>query len=283
VQTLAREYEKRLTGLGLGDLPPRPRFVLCATDMAFGVNWIFEKSHMGDYRAGYVEPPPASWTLGRATAASSCFPPVFNPMPVRVAPGSLLRGNEPRGEEREAAISDLRLTDGGVYDNLGLEPVWKSHATLLVSDGGAPFGAEPDRGLFHRLGRYSQIIMSQVGALRKRWLISNFLTKELSGTYWGVGSAVANYGLEGWPGYSEHLVDTVVSPIRTDLDAFSEAEVAVLENHGYMLTAVAIERHAPELVQSHRPAVAPYPEWMDEDLVGRALEDSDKRRIFGRG
>ena len=31
----------------------------------------------------------------------------------------------------------LRLTDGGIYDNLGLEPIWKRYRTILVSDGGA--------------------------------------------------------------------------------------------------------------------------------------------------
>ena len=33
----------------------------------------------------------------------------------------------------------LLLTDGGVYDNLGLETVWKRLKTLLASDAGAPF------------------------------------------------------------------------------------------------------------------------------------------------
>jgi hypothetical protein len=32
--------------------------------------------------------------------------------------------------------SDVMLTDGGVYDNLGLETAWKRYKTVLVSDGG---------------------------------------------------------------------------------------------------------------------------------------------------
>ena len=28
----------------------------------------------------------------------------------------------------------LELTDGGIYDNLGLEPIWRDHAVVLVSD-----------------------------------------------------------------------------------------------------------------------------------------------------
>ena len=41
----------------------------------------------------------------------------------------------------------MRLSDGGLYDNLGLEPVWKSRAVLLASDGGAAFDFAVDRGL----------------------------------------------------------------------------------------------------------------------------------------
>jgi len=52
----------------------------------------------------------------------------------------------------------MRLTDGGDYDNLGLEPVWKTHQAVLVSDGGAPFDVSEDQGLIWRLSRYSAIL-----------------------------------------------------------------------------------------------------------------------------
>ena len=39
---------------------------------------------------------------------------------------------------------DVVLSDGGVYDNLGLETVWKSYTTVLVSDGVGKTEAEPD-------------------------------------------------------------------------------------------------------------------------------------------
>ena len=34
------------------------------------------------------------------------------------------------------------LTDGGVYDNMGLETVWKRYQTVLVSDAGAKIEPE---------------------------------------------------------------------------------------------------------------------------------------------
>lgn len=285
-RAMARSYERNLahrggTPLRLSDLPERPRFIFCATDMAFGVNWISTREWVGDYQVGHAPPPPA-WTVGRAVAASSCFPPVFNPLPVDLAPeqfaGGLALGRADYGD----CVRGLRLTDGGNYDNLGLEPVWKQAEYVLVSDGGGVFRAEPDRSLVWRLSRYTDILGNQVAALRKRWLISNFILGEMKGTYWGIGSDAAGYG--GAPaGYSGELIREVVSKVRTDLDAFSAAEASVLENHGYMLAEAAVRRHVPELAARPAPFDIPHPGWLDEDNVRRALADSDKRRLpFGR-
>ena len=37
------------------------------------------------------------------------------------------------------------LTDGGVYDNLGLETAWKRYTTIVVSDGGGQMAPSPSR------------------------------------------------------------------------------------------------------------------------------------------
>ena len=42
-------YAARLSAAKLGTLPERPRFVLCATDMGYGVNFVFERDRVGDY------------------------------------------------------------------------------------------------------------------------------------------------------------------------------------------------------------------------------------------
>jgi len=287
VKALASAYERKLASNGskplvLADLPDSLRFVFCATDMVFGVDWIFTKEHVGDYQVGYVRSPRA-WTVGRAVAASSCFPPIFNPLPVDVPADQFSGGNAGRNPNFSEYVAGLRLTDGGVYDNMGLEPVWKTSKYILVSDGGATFDPEPDMSLIWRLSRYTEIIGNQVGALRRRWLISSFVTDVLDGTYWGVGSNTGSYD-KGAVGYSKELVDEIISEVRTDLDAFSEAEAGVLENHGYMLADVAIHHHVPELIEpSARPFTIPHPEFMDETLVRVKLSDSHKRKFpFGR-
>lgn len=283
VRVLERAYAARLTPLRLSALPERPNFVLCATDMQFGVNWVFERERAGDFQVGYVSPPPADWPLALAVAASSCFPPIFNPRKLRLDPARFTGGMYPAGRRRDGLVRGMRLTDGGDYDNLGLEPVWKSHQVVLVSDGGAPFDVSEDRGLLWRVERYSAIAQNQAHAVRVRWLIDSYTSGEFSGTYWGVASAPSSYD-PSYPGYTKVLATDIIARIRTDLDAFSDAEAAVLENHGYWLADAALRKHAPDLVTAGaREARAPHAEWMDETKVRAALRDSRRRSIpFGR-
>lgn len=70
-------------------------------------------------------------------------------------------------------------------------------------------------------------------------------------------------------------MDSVVSEVRTDMDAFSEAEIDVLENHGYQIAEAAIQTHIPALIGTDAAGFStPHPEWMDEPRVENALKDS---------
>lgn len=280
VKTLAAEYESKLTKLKLVDLPSKPNFIYCATDLAFGVDWNFRRDCMGDYQAGYIRPTPPDWPVARAVAASSCFPPVFDPLRMPFSP-SRYKDGKAQGPDADTARAGISLSDGGVYDNLGLEPIWKDHAIVLSSDGGAVFDFEADKNFFGRVQRYVSIQGNQALALRKRWLISNFLSGVMQGTYWGIASMTANYGPKAPPGYSEDVVN-MIGKIRTDLDRFSDAEKAVLENHGYLLAEAAVQQHLPaQALKPNPPLAIPNPEWMDETRAKAALKDSWKRKILG--
>lgn len=286
VEALAARYEKELTGLRLAALPERPEFLFLATDMAYGVSWAFTREWMGDYQVGYMKPPP-EFSVARAVAASACFPPLFAPLRLRMDPGALKGGSAPHGPQRDECLSDFRLTDGGDYDNMGLEPVWKSHAVVLVSDAGGLFTNESDRGLLWRVPRYQAIQERQARGLRKRWLIASFSAGTVDGTYWGVGGAASHYD-EASAGYSPALAREVIAEIRTDLDAFSDAEADVLENHGYLLADAALRKHVPSLLPDPMPAaVVPHPRWFppqsSEDAIRSALAGSGKRKTWGRG
>jgi NTE family protein len=285
VLALAALYGRHLTGLLLADLPQRPRFVVCATDMVFGVNWVFERGRMGSWQAGYAKPP-ADWPLGRAVAASSCFPPLFPPLLVGLSPDTF-RGGAYRGPGRSALLARLSLTDGGVYDNLGLEPVWKGHSTVLVSDGGSRLDFSWTANPLRRVSRYASILQSQAGALRRRWLGASLATGVFRGAYWGIAGSTAGPGGRRVPAgslsYTRGLALRTLATVRTDLDRFTDAEVAVLENHGYLSGAAALAQHAPELLPAPVPACSPpHPSWMDEARVADALRESSKRFSWQR-
>jgi NTE family protein len=294
VLALAEHYERHLTPLRLAELPERPHFILCATDMIFSVNWEFDRERMGDWQAGYV-PTPSDWPLARAVAASSCFPPLFPPLPVNLRPDSYKRGSY-RGRDRLQLLRRMSLTDGGVYDNLGLEPVWKRHAVVLVSDGGGRFGFTWASTPLSRVFAYSNILQIQIGALRVRWLQSSFSAHVLQGAYWGLTSP-GSAGRPAGAGYSQELARERIGVIRTDLDAFSEAESSVLENQGYLQADAALTRAVTEgkldasLLPNPLPALqVPSPLWMDETRVMDALRNGHERisverwwqRLLGR-
>ena len=267
-------------------LPDHPRFVFCGTDMAFGANFVFERDRVGSYLAGYA--PPESFTLAQAVAASACFPPLFGPLRIDRA-HERFRGGRAKGvsaDERKQILEDLRVTDGGVYDNMGLEPVWKSHRVVLVSDAGGLMDAEADKNFFWRIQRYQSIQDTQARALRKRFLISGYAQGTINGAYFGVASSPTHYAGAQDPGYSKAFAMDVIRNIRTDLDAFSDVEQAVLMNHGYALVDAAVRTHVPELIPTDAAFALPFPAFAPstttEDELKRRLAGSEKRKLTGR-
>jgi NTE family protein len=87
----------------------------------------------GDYQAGYKKTGLDSIKIAYAAAASACFPPLFAPLDPLIK-GNEFKGGKATGPEADECRSRIRLSDGGVYDNMGLEPVWKNAETLLASD-----------------------------------------------------------------------------------------------------------------------------------------------------
>lgn len=285
VELLAETLEPHIGARGLKDLPKAPRFIFCATNLGFGVNWVFERTRMGDYQMGYLladDGERLEWPLSLAVAISACFPPVFNAYRFTTT-GKTFQNGLASDIDRARVGKNLRLNDGGNYDNLGLEPLWKRRKYILVSDGGGVFEYLPDSGLFWRLLRYVSVLDAQARALRRRWLVSSFEEGRLEGTYWGIGSAAKRYEQTRQGEYSYDNAQRYIAKIRTDLDAFSETEMGILENHGYTLADVAVSRYlANKLEVPNIPFLLPFPKYTD-DKLSELLKCSNTQRVFGRG
>jgi NTE family protein len=190
---VAAAYNSHLFSHGtLQDLPDRPRFVINATNVKTGGLWRFSKPYMADYRIGVYPHPDLE--LAVAVAASSAFPPVLSPVRLSLDPTRF--SEDDRGPQHERPYTEEAvLSDGGVYDNLGLETAWKRYTTILVSDGGGQMMPEPKAHTDwarHSM-RITSVIDNQVRSLRKRQTIAGFERGDRDGAYWGIRSSIEKF------------------------------------------------------------------------------------------
>jgi NTE family protein len=232
----------------LQDLPlpnEGPEFILYGTNYQSGVSVRFTRQYVSDYRVGSFSNPKIP--LATVIAVSSAFPPLFSPIILKTASQNWKRTKFADLFDSLAYRQKLYLADGGVYDNLGIEAIWKRYATVLVSDAGSPLNPNPKpRWLTisstKEMLRVLGIAIEQQRALRKRYLIDDFEHKKQHGTYWGITTRINDYKL---PNAMVHDTSTTKSlkDIRTRLNKFSTEEQGHLINWGYALADAAMRRH----------------------------------------
>ena len=243
-------------GATLQQLPVHPRFVINATNVQSGALWRFMRPYMRDYRVGSVPNPET--LLAVAVAASSAFPPFLSPMRLRLQPSDYAPAGPTEDLHREPYLSDVRLSDGGVYDNLGLETAWKRYDTILVSDAGGRLKPEDDpKGDWGRHSRrVIDVVNNQVRSLRTRLLIDSFDRKVRKGTYWGIRTDIRSY----------QLSDALPCPVdRTTVLANVDTRLARLDpdlqerliNWGYAVCDAAMRRRVDSTLPP--PTGFPYP------------------------
>ena len=244
---IALAYRRFLFGgATLQDLPKAPEFLINATNVETGTLWRFTRAFMADYQVGEIRKP--TLDLASAVAASSAFPPFLSPYVLRVKEADFARVH--CADRR--LLAEISLTDGGAYDNLGLETVWKRYANVLVSDAGAGLDADPapQANWGGHSKRVIDIIYRQVTALRKRQLIASYKLPKGSpgrrlGTYWGIGSDIAHFRLPGaLPAPLERTAELAAIPTR--FKRLSPELQERLINWGYAICDTAIRRHFPQ-------------------------------------
>lgn len=239
-----RAYGKYLFGdATLQDLPADgegPRFVINATNVQSGVLWRFSRPYMADYRVGIVHKPTISLAL--AVTASSAFPPVLSPARMELPPGLVQKGEKQTEDlHEEPYTTDIFLSDGGVYDNLGLETVWKKYDTVLVSDGGGQMAPEAQPHVdWARHGlRVNTIIDNQVRSLRKRQVVGSLEAGDRKGAYWRMRSDIAKFPAAGTLP-CPHGRTMQLAELGTRLKAMDRVTQERLINWGYAVSDAGV-------------------------------------------
>jgi NTE family protein len=239
---IANAYDDDLFhGATLQALPDEPRFVINATNVQSGVLWRFMKPYMRDYRVGEVKQPTV--LLAQAVAASSAFPPALSPFELHLT-SAHFEPNSGHDLQREPFTSRVILTDGGVYDNLGLETAWKRYETILVSDAGGKTQAEeePKSDWARHSYRVLNLIDNQVRALRKRQTIDSFKSGARKGAYWGIRTNIADYQLpDALDCPFERTLALAETPTR--LKRIDDRLQEQLINWGYAVCDAALRKH----------------------------------------
>jgi NTE family protein len=245
-------YRKHLFGdATLQNLPDHPRFVINATNVQSGVLWRFMRPYMRDYRVGEVKIPHVP--LAKAVAASSAFPPFLSPVRLELHNDDFTPKS---GDDLQFPpyTTEVVLTDGGTYDNLGLETAFKRFGTVLVSDGGGKMSPEeePHADWARHSYRVLEVIDNQVRSLRKRQLIEPFERKARKGTYWGIRTHIKDYELaDSLLAAEDRVAELAATPTR--LKRVDEERQERLINWGY---ASATPRCENTWMRSCRAAIS---------------------------
>lgn len=251
----------------LQELPQTPQFAFLATSMRTGkaVAFLREGFHDGSKLLSCPDMP-----VARAVAASSAFPPVFPPVPM---------GSKDFLRSSQSPFVDELITDGGVYDNLGLTKLSSDAAArsdeqwctiMLVSDASAPFGTSASdrfRTMINRGVRTTDILMKRVSDLEANAHARRGADEESDARPLilrvKIDTILEPDSIPTHPTFKvqDKRVQELTAGIRTDLDRFSDEEIASLMRHGYEVACDALIKAnlVPEWFQPQDPWGVPFP------------------------
>lgn len=298
----------KLAGLRYGDLfcsgrrcselPIQPYLVVNATSLTSMRSWRFTKDGMGDSRIGLAEWGENPLPLGEAVAASAAFPPVFPP--ARIRRTDYVFSPPVYNESPVPNYPLIAVTDGGVYDNLGVEAIGKQSILpgigkiaapefLIVSDAGYPAryafrsNGIPGLGSALLLYRVDGIAREQAAAQRRRALVGDFANPDSTrkGLLVMLGSGIQRIPnrrgqeYEAAVGAKYMIPPTLVAgiqSIRTHLDRFDPVECEALMYHAYIMTDAFLWAHRLTCPERYRVPNTPDPIWRIEFSDQRIME-----------
>lgn len=239
---LALEKEWGVVGK-VSALPASPELSINGTTAENGKRFRFKRDSIGDYSIGYASP--RNFPLSSALAVSAAFPGGFGPLVLRADRFEWRNRGWNAPIESESVIDigykQLHLYDGGVYDNLGLEPFFDAGRgipkqpgdIIIVSDAGAPLRLGFSSVAINpwRLKRVADIMSEQSRALRVRAFAHYLQTNPCRGAYIYIDTPVtANSGRQSTEATTASSYPTTLRrPTLQNFDAIAE--------HGYRVAA----------------------------------------------
>jgi len=232
VKSLAKEYRRFFGNKSIADLyrqnadpspVPPPDVHFLATSFTSGNPCSFSSDFFSTLSGGdgFNDVPADLIKLDLAVAASSAFPPLFPPVWLK---------NDDFGQAL-GTDEGIYLTDGGVYDNLGIdycaaliERLADKNAAIVLSNAGGAFDVQTKgfSWILPRTIRTTDILMWRAAAK----------TVERLGALATVPSAHISINQISDKSVLSTTVQKFIRQIRTDLDKFSRKEVAILTAHG---------------------------------------------------
>jgi predicted acylesterase/phospholipase RssA len=201
----------------------------------------------------------AELTLTHAVAASANFPPIFDPF-------EIYRLYDPQ------KANVLRLTDGGVYDNQGMETLIDENCThMILSDAGGLLENDKEPSA-NRVLMMKRIIDVLMGTLRYFQLEGAYKEKKLNALASGKKKknhplkAIAFFHMASDPADAAkvkpaplppHAMSKQIAEIRTDLNSFDENEINALVYQGYQLSDRFIRKYI--LLRKNKRSCSPKP------------------------
>lgn len=241
------------------DLPDTPEWHINTTCYETGKNWRFSKNMMGDWKFGRHFSPDVP--IAKAIAASAAVPYAIGVLRLELPEQGWWRTDRATKralEKISRPMPSVRLWDGGAYENMGLEALYKPVEGLqgcdflICSDASGPLTAPKPFSVTGMLQgklnspRLFDIASDQIRALRSRMLMGSISRGEVKGVLVRMGVSMRQFGMKA-DELKNKLTDeqgSVALNYPTNLTRISATDFELLERHGAEVCEVTLAVYA---------------------------------------
>lgn len=237
----------------LADLPDHPNWWINAMCLETAKSWRFSKREMGGWKFGRHYHPKIK--IATAAAASAAFPYVIGALRIAL-PRDGWHRTDPATRtamaRKDPLCTSIRLWDGGVYENLGLEALFKPEGRLI----GCDFLVCSDASRSTRQGVWSSSVRNFLGnkkRSRSRVFVKAIERGEVRGSLVRLGNSVRDIDLRVKrkrppANYDSFLRDEDVSAVartETALTALAPDRFEAVARHGYEVADATLTAYWP--------------------------------------